>query len=95
MNQTQPKTILMPSNGALTSTRKPFDWQSLLLAITVAITTGSAAILLKLNSDVAVIQDQRVREEKDKDDLRQDMNEIRLDIRDIRDRQIRNERNSH
>lgn len=58
----------------------------------LAIVVAMAGFLWGLNSSVAVLNDRQLRDAKDKDDMKQDINQIKLDIRDLRDRSIREER---
>lgn len=91
MQTTQSKTILMPTNG-MSNSPKTFDWYALLLALAVSISSGSFIFAFKMNAAVAVMQDQRAREELDRTEIKQTMNQMQLDIRDLRDRAIRAER---
>lgn len=91
MQQTSPKTIIMPSNGAI-SPRRPFDWHAILLALAVSGTTGSFVFAWNTNSDIAVMKDQRIRDQKDISDMRQDLNKMSLSMQDLREMAIRNER---
>lgn len=90
MEQVRPKTIIMPSNG-----HSPMSnpWiQNVLLPILVAGLSAVAIFMWNLNSTVAVINERQMQQVKDKDDMKQDINQIKLDLRDLRDRAIREER---
>lgn len=80
----------MSANG--TSSKFSFDWSSLLQGITLAASTGCFIFLWNVNSTIAVIQEKQVQEEKLRGVLQQDLNQVKLDVRDLRDRAIRTER---
>lgn len=92
MQSTQPKTIIMSSNGQHTPASSNPWVQNLIMPAILAIVVAMAGFLWGLNSSVAVLNDRQLRDAKDKDDMKQDINQIKLDIRDLRDRSIREER---
>lgn len=92
MQQTPQKTILMSANGATTTKAFVFDWASLIQGVLAAGMISCIAFLIKMNSNMAVIQEQKVQEQAIHNDFKQDINQIKLDIRDLRDRAIRAER---
>lgn len=66
--------------------------QNLLMPLLVIGVGASITLVLNLNSNVAIINERQMRDTKDKDDMKQDLNQIKLDIRDLRDKAIREER---
>lgn len=69
-----------------------FDWASLIQGILAAGMLSCIGFLIKMNSSMAVYQEQKVEEQRTHDEFKQDINQIKLDIRDLRDRAIRTER---
>jgi hypothetical protein len=82
----------MSSNGQHTPASSNPWVQNLIMPAILAIVVAMAGFLWGLNSSVAVLNDRQLRDAKDKDDMKQDINQIKLDIRDLRDRSIREER---
>lgn len=75
----------MPTNGiASSNSSKGFDWHAWLLALAVASSTAGFGFVISMTRSVAVLQEQRIQEKEWKDDMKQDINEIKLDIREIR-----------
>ena len=81
----------MSSNGTTTK-GFIFDWASVLQGALSAGVLCCIGFLIKMNSNIAVIQEQKVQEQRTHDEFKQDINQIKLDIRDLRDRAIRTER---
>jgi hypothetical protein len=84
------KTIIMPSNGTL-STSKGFDLYTFVLSLATAASVGAFTFAVKVSVDVARIQEWQLQQDKQRDGDKNSMNQIQLDVRDLRDRAIREE----
>lgn len=82
----------MPSNGTHSSAPKGFDLQTLLVSVSSAGVIACFAFLWNVNSTLARIQEKQSQETKYREDDRTTINQMQLDIRDLRDRAIRTER---
>lgn len=83
MQQTKPpKTFFMSPNG--TGFKMNFDWSAFLLAIATSGTITCVGFLVKVSNTLAVMQEQHIQDKQDKDDFKQSINNIELDIRELR-----------
>lgn len=63
--------------------------QTWLLAITSAAAVGTFTFLWNLNANFAIMKQEIVNEKQQKDQLQNNMNNLQLDVRDIREKVIR------
>lgn len=66
--------------------------QNVLMPLLVIGVGAAITLVLRLDSSVAILNDRQIRDTQDKNEMKQDINQIKLDIRDLRDRSIREER---
>lgn len=82
----------MPSNGTASHGTKVFDLQALLTSISSAGIIGCLVFAWNTNSAMVRTQEKLEQEIRRRDEDRITMNQMQLDIRDLRDRAIRLER---
>lgn len=90
MQLQQPKIALMASaNGGHQQELKRFDWHSFALSIASAGVIACTAFIFKMNESLVKMQERDFERARVMDDNKQTMNQMQLDLRDIRDRTIR------
>jgi hypothetical protein len=90
MEKVQPKITFMASaNGGHQSETKRFDWHSFALSVASAGVIGCTVFIFKMNERVVKMEEHDLEHSRGMDKIEQTMNQMQLDLRDIRDRTIR------
>jgi hypothetical protein len=92
MQQIPAKHIVMPSNGTSTGFSKFIDWKAIVGSIATGLIIGNFVYAWNTNATVARILEKQDQELHRYDDLKGDLNQLQLDVRDLRERAIRTER---
>lgn len=66
--------------------------QNVVMPLLVIGVAGCITLVVNLNGTTSLINDRQLRDKQDRDEMKQDINQIKLDIRELRDRSIREER---
>lgn len=86
------KPVIMPSNGAATGIGKFIDWKAIVGSIATSLIIGNFVYAWNTNATVARILEKQDEQVRLYNDLKGDLNQLQLDIRDLRDRTINLER---
>jgi hypothetical protein len=89
MQSTQPKIALMASANGSSQETKRIDWHSFLLSIASGGIIACAGFLFKINNDVTKLQEHDLQQTNYMNDNKLYINQIQLDMRDVRERTIR------